>query len=176
MRKCCFLSLVLRHDLGRIGLTLSPEGWAHVDEMLAACHRAGVHIDRETMERVVAENDKCRFALSDDGTRIRARQGHSVPVDLDLAPVSSPEQLYHGTATRSVRSILAEGLHAGQRLHVHLSEDARTAETVGRRHGPPVVLQVAAGQMHRDGRVFFRSENGVWLTANVTPVYIEVAR
>jgi putative RNA 2'-phosphotransferase len=146
-----------------------------VDDLLAAASRAGVRIDHETLERVVAENDKRRFALTDDGARIRARQGHSVLVDLGLLPEAPPEHLYHGTAVRSVPAILAEGLHPGRRLHVHLSVDERTAEAVGRRHGRPVVLRVRAGEMHRDGVAFFRSENGVWLTAAVPRAYIEGA-
>ncbi|HEX8384643.1 MAG TPA: RNA 2'-phosphotransferase [Rubricoccaceae bacterium] len=169
-----FLSLVLRHDPGRVGLTLSPDGWAEVEDLVAAANRAGVPLDRATLDRVVAENDKQRFALSPDGGRVRANQGHSVPVDLGLAPLEPPEVLYHGTAARSVPSILAGGIHAGRRVHVHLSADERTAEAVGRRHGRPVVLRVAAGAMHRDGHTFHRSENGVWLTAAVPPAYVGV--
>ena len=168
-----FLSLVLRHEPGRIGLTLTPDGWARVDDLIAASQRAGVRLDRETLEQIVAENDKRRFAVTPDGTQIRASQGHSVAVDLGLSPQTPPEHLYHGTAARSVASIQAEGLHAGRRQHVHLSADERTAEAVGRRHGRRVILRVAAGQMHRDGYVFVRSENDVWLTEAVPAVYLE---
>ena len=167
-----FLSLVLRHDPGKVGLTLDAAGWTGVDELLAAAAKAGVAIDRATLERVVAENDKKRFALSDDGTRIRASQGHSVPVELGLEPRVPPERLYHGTASRFVDAIRREGLRAGSRVHVHLSVDEETARAVGQRHGKPVVLHVAAGRMHRDGNLFFRSENGVWLTAAVPPAYL----
>lgn len=167
-----FLSLVLRHDPGKIGLRLDEAGWASVDELIAAAARSGMAIDRETLARVVAENDKQRFALSPDGARIRASQGHSVKVDLGLAPREPPELLYHGTAARNVDSIRASGLHAASRTHVHLSADEETARRVGQRHGPPVVLTVAAGRMHRDGRAFFRSENGVWLTDAVPAEYI----
>ena len=169
-----FLSLVLRHDPGKIGLALDAAGWADVDELIAAAARAGVEIDRETLARVVAENDKQRFALSPDGDRIRANQGHSVRVDLGLEPQTPPEVLYHGTAARFVDSIRASGLHAASRTHVHLSPDEETARWVGQRHGKPVVLRVAAGRMHRDGRAFFRSENGVWLTDVVPAEYIDL--
>lgn len=167
-----FLSLVLRHDPGKIGLRLDAAGWAEVDELLSAAAAAGSPIDRETLDRVVAENDKKRFAFSADGTRIRASQGHSVGVDLGLEPRTPPEVLYHGTATRSVDSIRETGLHSASRTHVHLSGDEETARAVGQRHGRPVVLTIAAGRMHRDGHPFFRSENGVWLTAAVPPDYI----
>jgi putative RNA 2'-phosphotransferase len=174
VRASKFLSLVLRHDPGKIGLALDAAGWAEVDELIAAAARAGVDLDRETLARVVAENDKQRFALSPDGRRIRANQGHSVTVDLGLEPRTPPELLFHGTASRFVDSIRASGLHAASRAHVHLSADPETARTVGQRHGSPVVLTVAAGRMHRDGRLFFRSANGVWLTDAVPAEYIEL--
>ncbi len=169
-----FISLVLRHDPGRAELSLGLDGWIDVNDLIAGARRAGFALDRATLDRVVAENDKRRFSLSPDGTRIRASQGHSVPVDLGLVPMVPPEGLYHGTAARSVSSILTEGIHAGSRIHVHLSTDERTAEMVGRRHGRPAVLRVAAGEMGRDGYAFFRSENGVWLTAAVPARYVEV--
>src|SRR6185436_5896514 len=127
-----FLSLVLRHDPGRIGLQLDAAGWAEVDELIAAAARGGVEFDRETLARVVAGNDKQRFALTPDGRRIRANQGHSVRVDLGLEPRTPPEVLYHGTAARFVDSIRESGLHAARRTHVHLSADVETARKVGR--------------------------------------------
>lgn len=169
-----FLSLVLRHDPGTIGITLDPNGWVAVDELLSAAARAGKQITREQLDEVVATNDKKRFAFSSDGTRIRASQGHSVEVDLGLAPVEPPESLFHGTATRSVEAIRAEGLVRQSRQHVHLSPDEETAIRVGQRHGKPVVLIVRAGQMHRDGHAFYRSDNGVWLTDSVPPEYLEI--
>lgn len=169
-----FLSLVLRHDPGMIGITLDPNGWVPVDELLSAAARAGKPITREQLDEVVATNDKKRFAFSPDGTLIRASQGHSVDVDLGLAPVEPPERLFHGTATRSVEAIRAEGLVRQSRQHVHLSPDEETALRVGQRHGKPVVLIVRAGQMHRDGHPFYQSDNGVWLTASVPPEYLEI--
>jgi putative RNA 2'-phosphotransferase len=167
-----FVSKVLRHAPESVGLRLDEAGWVDVDDLLAAANRAGVALDRPTLERVVAENDKQRFALSADGARIRASQGHSVAVELGLQPVQPPEVLYHGTAERNLDSIRAQGLVPGRRTHVHLSADEATAVTVGARHGRPVVLRVAAGAMHRAGHPFFRSENGVWLTAAVPPGHL----
>lgn len=167
-----FLSLVLRHDPASIGITLDAAGWVDVDVLLAAMERAGKPLDRATLERVVAENDKRRFAFSEDGARIRASQGHSVAVELGLAPVEPPEELFHGTATRFVESIRAQGLRPGSRTHVHLSADEATARAVGTRHGKPAILRVASGAMHRDGHPFVRSENGVWLAREVPVRYI----
>ncbi len=167
-----FLSLVPRHAPERAGLTLDAAGWADVDALIAGARWAGVALDRAALERVVRENDKQRFAFSPDGTRIRASQGHSVSVDLQLPPAAPPELLYHGTATRHLAAILHEGLRPGRRTHVHLSADEATATAVGRRHGAPVVLRVAAGAMHRSGHSFVQSANGVWLTAAVPPAYV----
>jgi putative RNA 2'-phosphotransferase len=167
-----FLSLVLRHRPEAIGLALDAQGWADVDELIARAAAQGHRLTRELLGRVVAENDKRRFALSDDGARIRANQGHSIPVDLALERQEPPEILYHGTSERSLASIEREGLRRGQRHHVHLSADPETARNVGARHGRPVVLRVAAGAMWRHGVVFYRSANGVWLTAAVPPDYL----
>jgi putative RNA 2'-phosphotransferase len=168
-----FLSKVLRHAPGSVGLRLDEAGWAEVEELLAAAARAGVALDRPTLERVVGENDKQRFAFSADGRRIRASQGHSVEVELGLEPREPPETLYHGTAEHNLESIRREGLRPGRRTHVHLSADPDTAVAVGRRHGRPVVLRVAAGRMHRAGHAFYRSDNGVWLTGAVPPDAID---
>lgn len=173
VRTSKFLSLILRHDPARIGLTLDGEGWADVDELLAAAVRSGVEIDRSLLKQVVAENDKKRFAFSPDGTRIRASQGHSVPIELGLAPQTPPETLYHGTATRFLDSIRREGLRPGQRTHVHLSGDEVTAHKVGQRHGKPAILLIAAGRMFLEGYEFLRSDNGVWLTKSVPVDYID---
>jgi putative RNA 2'-phosphotransferase len=172
VRTSKFLSKVLRHAPESVGLRLDDAGWVDVDDLLAAAERAGVPLDRPTLERVVAENDKQRFALSADGVRIRASQGHSVPVELGLAPVVPPEVLFHGTADRNLDSIRAQGLVPGRRTHVHLSADEATAVNVGRRHGRPVVLRIQSGGMHCAGYPFFRSDNGVWLTSAVPPGHI----
>ncbi len=167
-----FLSLVLRHQPERIGIVLGPAGWTSVDDLLAAAHRSGIKLDGAMLQRVVAESDKQRFALSADRTRIRANQGHSLAVDLGLDPRQPPDILYHGTSTRNIDSIGVSGLLPRRRTHVHLSTDEITAHAVGKRHGHPVVLRVAAGTMHRAGYQFAQSDNGVWLTRNVPLEYI----
>ncbi len=167
-----FLSLVLRHKPEAIGLTLDSEGWVAVDDLLACLKSAGKTTNRRELEEVVAENNKQRFRFSEDGQRIRANQGHSIAVDLKLEPCTPPEKLYHGTATRFLSSIYADGLVPGSRQHVHLSGDRETAEVVGRRHGKPVILVVDAEAMHRDGKQFYISDNGVWLTDAVLPEFI----
>jgi putative RNA 2'-phosphotransferase len=168
-----FLSRVLRHAPESVGLTLDEAGWVDVDALMEAARGAGVPLDRATLDRVVGENDKQRFALSEDGRRIRASQGHSVPVALGLEPRTPPEVLYHGTADRNLNSIRRDGLRPGRRTHVHLSLDEETAVAVGRRHGRPVVLRVLAGRMHAAGHAFYRSDNGVWLTDAVPPGHID---
>jgi putative RNA 2'-phosphotransferase len=170
--KSKFLSYVLRHAPESIGLTLDANGWAGVDELLAKAGAAGRRLDRATLEEIVATSDKKRFTLSDDGASIRAAQGHSVEVALGLAPVTPPDTLYHGTATRFLDAIRAEGLKPGSRQQVHLSADAATATAVGSRHGKPAVLIVAAGAMHAAGHSFFRADNGVWLTDHVPPQFL----
>ncbi len=168
-----FLSLVLRHYPQRIGLALDRGGWANVAELLAKANAANVPLTLDLLQQVVAENDKQRFAFSPDGTRIRASQGHSIPVDLGLMPLTPPDILYHGTATKYVASIRQQGLRPRQRQYVHLSGDVETAVMVGQRHGMPIVLTIQAGQMHRDGHIFYQSANGVWLTDCVPPDFIQ---
>ena len=168
-----FLALVLRHQPEAIGLALDGEGWADVDELIAKAAARGRVFNRATLARVVADNDKKRYALSEDGTRIRAVQGHSTAtVALAHAEHEPPDVLYHGTATRFLDSILAQGLIPGTRHHVHLSADEETAVKVGQRHGKPVVLAIAATRMRTEGHVFYRSENGVWLVAAVPVAYL----
>jgi putative RNA 2'-phosphotransferase len=167
-----FLSLVLRHDPARIGITLDEAGWTDVDALLAAAARHGVQLTRDELRALVAASDKQRFALSDDGARIRANQGHSVEVDLQLPPREPPAQLYHGTVEAALEGIRELGLLRGTRHHVHLSPDVATATKVGRRRGEPVILTIRAADMHAAGYAFFCSENGVWLTEHVPPRFI----
>jgi len=134
-----FLSLVLRHQPDTIGISLDDEGWVEIDVLLAAANRSGRKLTRPLLERVVRENDKQRFAISPDGKRIRARQGHSVEVDLGLQSVQPPELLYHGTVAKFLDSIRASGLVRGSRQYVHLSPDVETARKVGQRRGRPVI-------------------------------------
>lgn len=167
-----FLSLVLRHRPEVIGLSLDEAGWADIDTLirLSQAHKP---LTRALIEQVVEENSKQRFAISDDGRRIRANQGHSIEIELGLQPLAPPRLLYHGTATRFVEAIRREGLAKRSRQHVHLSADADTATAVGARHGQPAVLIVRAGEMAAAGHAFFRSENGVWLTDAVPAGFID---
>jgi len=170
-----FLSYVLRHEPHAIGLALDSQGWAEIDALIAGAKQAGRALDVELIRDVVGSSDKKRFALSDDGRRIRAVQGHSTDtVAVQHEPKQPPEFLYHGTATRFLDSILAEGLRAGQRHHVHLSEDVTTATSVGQRYGKPVVLKIEALQMYRQGFVFFQADNGVWLTISVPTPFLAI--
>lgn len=170
-----YLSRHLRHQPERLGLTLAPGGWVGVDELLAACAAHGMTLTRAELDEIVRRNDKQRYRFDESGTRIRASQGHSVEVDLDLPPVEPPAVLFHGTNVRALPQILAEGLHPMGRHHVHLSADADTARRVGSRRGRPVVLVVDAAGMAAGGSAFFRSDNGVWLTDQVPPHRLAVA-
>ena len=167
-----YLSKHLRHRPERLGLRLGTGGWVGVDDLLEACRRHRFPISREELLEVVERNDKRRFALDPSGTRIRAQQGHSVPVDLGLEPLAPPPVLYHGTNEGVLPAILREGLSPMGRHHVHLSPDPGTARKVGARRGHPVVLEVDAGSMHRDGWEFYRSGNGVWLVEVIPPRYL----
>lgn len=168
-----FMSLVLRHAPETIGITLDAQGWVDIDQLLALSAAHGNAYTREELDAVVSTSDKQRFAVSEDGRRMRANQGHSIAaVELGLTPVEPPAVLYHGTADRFLESIAGEGLRPGARKHVHLSRDRDTGTAVGKRHGRPVVLTVDAAAMHRAGHPFFVSDNGVWLTAAVPPAFI----
>jgi putative RNA 2'-phosphotransferase len=168
-----FLSLVLRHQPQTIGITLDAEGWVAVDELLAAAARHGQAISEDQLDEVVWTNDKQRFSFSPDGSMIRANQGHSVEVNLRLEPIEPPELLLHGTVERFLASIRELGLVRGKRHHVHLSADRETAVRVAQRRGRPVILVIEAARMHREGRQFFQSANGVWLTETVPPAYLQ---
>lgn len=168
-----YLSLHLRHQPEAIGLTLQPGGWVNIHDLLSAtAQHSDLVLTRNLLQTVVTRNDKQRFSISPDGQRIRANQGHSIPIDLQLAPQAPPERLYHGTAEPAVPAILTEGLKKMARHHVHLSANPETAKTVGSRHGRPVVFEVAATTMHHDGFTFHCSANGVWLTDYVPAKYL----
>jgi putative RNA 2'-phosphotransferase len=169
-----FLSYVLRHEPGAIGLELDNQGWASVQDLIARAAAAGKVLDVKLIDEVVRTSDKKRFTLSDDGSCIRAAQGHSAAgVSVEHAERVPPDVLYHGTAFRHLESIRKNGLIAGARQHVHLSSDEATAVKVGSRHGKPVVLVVQTGRMHQAGLKFFQAENGVWLTHRVPAEYLE---
>ena len=166
-----FISLILRHRPEVIGITLDEHGWANVDELLAGISRTRP-LDMAGLEKIVRTDEKQRYAFNSDKTKIRANQGHSVPVDVELQPVTPPALLYHGTGEKYVASIEARGLIPKTRLYVHLSGDYDTARKVGARHGSPRVYQINAARMSADGYVFYRSVNGVWLTKQVPPQYL----
>lgn len=172
VRTSKFLSLILRHKPQEIGITLDEAGWVGIAELIEAANANGSRLDMDLLLRVVHENDKQRFAISADGTSIRANQGHSIEVNLGLTPTPPPMMLYHGTVARFLSSIREKGLVAGNRHHVHLSADPHTAEIVGRRRGEPIVLVIDAGQMANDAFQFYLSQNGVWLTVHVPVGYI----
>ncbi len=168
-----FLSLVLRHQPKKIGIHLDDNGWVQVDELLVACQKYGVSINRETLGHIVQTNDKQRYSFSEYGQKIRANQGHSITVDLNLKPIKPPETLFHGTSAHFLPSIQKSGLVKGKRHHVHLSKDIPTARRVGQRRGESVILKILAKEMSKDGYLFFCSANGVWLTEFVPVKYIE---
>ena len=167
-----FIALILRHNPGVIGITLDEHGWANVDELLAGINRQHT-LTMDQLEEIVRTSDKQRFSFNGDHTLIRANQGHSVPVDVELEQVAPPEYLYHGTAERFLDPIIQQGLLPMSRLYVHLSADEATARKVGTRHGKPAILRVRTGDMQRAGFAFYRSVNGVWLTKRVPVEYLE---
>jgi putative RNA 2'-phosphotransferase len=171
-----FLSLVLRHQPQTLGIELDAHGWTDVALLLEKMHGRGMQVTVDQLRQVVAGNDKQRFAFSEDFTRIRASQGHSVAVDLGLTAAEPPQTLYHGTAEHHMSFILKEGLTRQSRQHVHLSQEQTTARKVGQRHGKAVILEVKSGLMHRQGAVFYLSENKVWLTEYVAPHYLQLIR
>lgn len=165
-----FLSLVLRHKPEAAGITLDEHGWAEVSELLDGINATGRKIDMEMLEEIVRTDEKGRYSLK---TLIRANQGHSAPVDVELKETVPPEVLYHGTATKSLEAIRKEGIKPMNRLYVHLSKDLETATKVGARHGECVILKLNTKKMVEDGVKFYLSENGVWLTKYVDVKYIE---
>ncbi|MBW4620161.1 MAG: RNA 2'-phosphotransferase [Cyanosarcina radialis HA8281-LM2] len=169
-----YLSKHLRHSPERIGLELAEGGWVEVEELLSACRKHEFKISLEELNEVVSKNDKKRFSFDATRTRIRANQGHSVEVDLQLEPVDPPDVLYHGTGERSVKLILTTGLEKMSRHHVHLSKDIATAKAVGMRHGRPAIFTVDARAMSEADYLFYCSDNGVWLVDRVPPEYLQL--
>lgn len=168
-----FISLILRHHPEVIGITLDEHGWADVQALIDGINRDGKHtLTLEALEEIVRADEKQRYSFNGDHTKIRANQGHSIPVDVELEEKNPPEILYHGTGEKYVSSIDEAGLLPKSRLYVHLSKDIQTARKVGSRHGKPVVYQVNAGQMSRDGIPFYLSANGVWLVKAVPEQYL----
>ena len=167
-----YLSYLLRHKPEAIALELDSEGWAAISELITKTKQ--FKLTREIIELVVETDDKQRFRISDDGKKIRANQGHSIEVDLGLSPISPPDFLWHGTAQRFLESIMEIGLVKKNRHHVHLTESVAVAKAVGSRYGKPVILKIAAQEMHQNGYEFFKTVNNVWLVDKALPEFIEV--
>lgn len=171
-----FISMILRHKPEVIGITLDKHGWADVDELIKGINetREEIEFSKDTLETIVKTDKKQRYSFSQDRTLIRANQGHSIPVDVELEKKEPPKVLYHGTGIKSVKAIQEQGLLPIERLYVHLSTDVETATNVGKRHGTPVIFKVNAEQMQKDSYDFFQSVNGVWLTKEVPVKYLEL--
>ena len=168
-----FLAFILRHKPEEIGITLDEHGWANVDELIEGINKkSGYSANIYILDEIVRTDDKQRYSFNEDKTLIRANQGHSIPVDVELKETMPPDILYHGTATRFMGGILNEGIKSMSRLYVHLSQNIETAHKVGKRHGKPVVLEIDSKRMHSEGIKFYLSENGVWLTSYVDSKYI----
>ena len=168
-----FLSLILRHKPEEIGLKLDENGWADVNELITRSAVAGKIFSARDLEEIVASNDKKRFAYNDNRSKIRASQGHSIDVELQLEVIEPPDLLFHGTVEKFLPAIKSQGLLKMKRQHVHLSRDRATAEKVGERRGEAIILTVRSGEMGRDGFFFYLSDNGVWLTDHVPEKYID---
>ncbi len=167
------ISLILRHHPESFDVKIDSHGWVDVDELISKMINHGKNIDRKTLDRIVAENNKQRYSYNEDKTKIRANQGHSIIVDLELVPVSPPDILYHGTSLKCIESISRKGIMKMSRNHVHLSADTETAFNVGKRHGKPAVLVIDSLKMHEDNVEFYLSENKVWLCEYVDFKYIK---
>lgn len=171
--KSKFLSLILRHQPEKINLTLDQNGWADIEELIEKSTKHKVYFTMEILKEVVETNNKKRFTFNEDLTKIRANQGHSINIDINLDPIEPPAELYHGTSIKNIDSIRATGIDKRSRQHVHLSHEISTAKNVGSRHGKPIILTIDSKQMHSDGCLFYLSKNGVWLTDYIDPKYIK---
>jgi putative RNA 2'-phosphotransferase len=170
-----FLSTHLRHDPKSIGIELDKEGWTNIDVLIAQASLHGKVFDRAFLQEVVDTNAKKRFAISEDGTRIRALQGHSTDeVDIAYEQMEPPGTLYHGTSRDFIDKIINEGLKPGERHYVHLTASVETAVKRAQTQGKPVLLEIPALEMHRQGFVFHLSENGVWLIKHVPAEFLHV--
>ena len=171
-----YMALILRHHPEKAGITLDQHGWARVDELIMGIQKRYPDLSMEVLEKIVASDQKQRYAFNDDHTLIRANQGHSLPVDVELEKAIPPEILYHGTGEKYVSSIQQQGLLSKSRLYVHLSKDIETALSVGKRHGQPIVYRIDTKQMVEDGLEFYLSANGIWLTRCVPVPYLEMIK
>ncbi|HFL2524774.1 TPA: RNA 2'-phosphotransferase [Clostridioides difficile] len=169
-----FISLILRHKPETIGIKLDDYGYADVNELIEKINNTGRNINIEILEQIVKEDNKQRYSFNDDRSKIRANQGHSINVNVELRELEPPKYLYHGTATRFLDNIKNEGIIKQSRLYVHLSRDIDTAIKVGKRHGTPVILKINTGKMYENGYKFYLSENNVWLCEYIPFKYVEI--
>lgn len=169
-----FISLILRHKPEIIGIKLDDYGYADVNELIEKINNTGRNINIEILEQIVKEDNKQRYSFNDDRSKIRANQGHSINVNVELRELEPPRFLYHGTATRFLDNIKKEGIVSKSRLYVHLSNDIDTAVQVGKRHGTPVILKINTGKMYENGYKFYLSENNVWLCEYIPFKYVEI--
>lgn len=172
-RLSVFISLILRHKPETIGIKLDDYGYADVNELIEKINNTGRNINIEILEQIVKEDNKQRYSFNDDRSKIRANQGHSINVNVELRELEPPRFLYHGTATRFLDNIKKEGIVSKSRLYVHLSNDIDTAVQVGKRHGVPVVLKINTGKMYENGYKFYLSENNIWLCKYIPFEYVE---
>ncbi len=165
-----FISYILRHNPGQIGVVLEKGGWANTNDLIENIEG----LDLDILKEIVSEDKKSRYSFKDGFDKIRANQGHSIDVDLGLEPITPPDVLYHGTSTKTLEPIMESGVMKMSRHHVHLSKDIETAEAVGSRHGRLVLLSVDSKKMYEDGIEFYLSDNGVWLTDYIDFKYCTV--
>ena len=169
-----YMSLILRHKPDVIGIELDEHGWANVNDLISGIEKDNHGFNFELLEEIVRSDSKQRYSFNDDKSLIRANQGHSVNVDVELKEKEPPEYLYHGTGEKYVKFINQDGLIPKSRLYVHLSKDIKTAEYVGKRHGKEIIYRINSGRMYRNGYKFYLSENGIWLTKEASVKYLEM--
>ena len=169
-----YMSLILRHKPDVIGIELDEHGWANVNDLISGIEKDNHGFNFELLEEIVRSDSKQRYSFNDDKSLIRANQGHSVNVDVELKEKEPPEYLYHGTGEKYVKFINQDGLIPKSRLYVHLSKDIKTAENVGKRHGKEIIYRINSGRMYRNGYKFYLSENGIWLTKEAPVKYLEM--
>ncbi|HBF7642493.1 TPA: RNA 2'-phosphotransferase [Clostridioides difficile] len=169
-----FISLILRHKPETIGIKLDDYGYADVNELIEKINNTGRNINIEILEQIVKEDNKQRYSFNEDRSKIRANQGHSINVNVELRELEPPRFLYHGTATRFLDNIKKEGIISKSRLYVHLSNNIDTAVQVGKRHGIPIVLKINAGKMYENDYKFYLSENNIWLCEYIPFKYVEI--
>lgn len=167
-----YMSLILRHKPEVIGICIDEHGWANVEKLIQGIAKNNPGFNMEALEEIVKTDNKQRYSFNDDKTLIRANQGHSIQVDVELEEKEPPNVLYHGTGEKYVTSIDKNGLIPKSRLYVHLSRDIETARAVGKRHGKEIIYSVNSAQMHKDGYKFYLSKNGIWLTKKVPMKYL----